>query len=383
MASLNSGLPPSQTPSRDNLIKVTFQTVHDTSEANASMYVAGSLPSLGAWDAKRARKMSRAEDGSWTLAIYIPERAEFLYQYLLLQDQTDLSKEPVVLWEGVLERRCKLNDAGSTPSKQLLLSDDTRGEANSPCPRTLSYTKTEAPSSSSKAEKNHGTSELQEEITVLLLERTRCLNELQKLKDIIGHPAETTSDFKQRESYAPSSGPLYDIIRQLQSVLRNKTLKENESSEPMLEDGAVEEAENEESLRKQIEELNRIRKELEEAHRSEKQELVDSCQESLRNVSLSKQVLEEAHAKSRAQLRTSVHSAAQSTKNVRQEHSIIRTDMLEIKKSISSFVSSVESEITHHVARVAGNMQADMVARDAVCGVGVAVIHVQEGGEST
>ncbi len=95
---------------RDMLVKVTFHAIHDSAPENAAMYLTGSLPSLGSWDVKRARKMNRAQNGSWALAIYIPEKAEFLYQYLLLQEPEDgsSSQEPIVLWEGGLERKCKL-----------------------------------------------------------------------------------------------------------------------------------------------------------------------------------------------------------------------------------------------------------------------------------
>lgn len=95
---------------RDMLVKVTFHAIHDSAPENAAMYLTGSLPSLGSWDVKRARKMNRASNGSWALAIYIPEKAEFLYQYLLLQEPETGAKnqEPITLWEGGLERKCKL-----------------------------------------------------------------------------------------------------------------------------------------------------------------------------------------------------------------------------------------------------------------------------------
>ena len=83
------------------------------------MYLTGSLPSLGSWDVKRARRMERAQNGAWALAIYIPEKAEFLYQYLLLQEpeKDAANQEPVVLWEGGLERKCRLVDRCCTASK--------------------------------------------------------------------------------------------------------------------------------------------------------------------------------------------------------------------------------------------------------------------------
>jgi hypothetical protein len=103
---------------RDMLVKVTFHAIHDSAPENAAMYLTGSLPSLGSWDVKRARKMNRAPNGSWALAIYIPEKAEFLYQYLLIQEPEDGSavQEPIVLWEGGLERKCKLVERCCRPS---------------------------------------------------------------------------------------------------------------------------------------------------------------------------------------------------------------------------------------------------------------------------
>lgn len=93
----------------DMLVNVTFHAIHDSAPANATMYLTGSLPSLGSWDLKRARKMNCNINGSWDLAIYM-EKEEFLYQYLLLQEpEADAaSQEPIVLWEGRLQGTCKL-----------------------------------------------------------------------------------------------------------------------------------------------------------------------------------------------------------------------------------------------------------------------------------
>jgi hypothetical protein len=127
---------------RDMLVKVTFHAIHDSAPENAAMYLTGSLPSLGSWDVKRARKMNRAQNGSWALAIYIPEKAEFLYQYLLLQDPEDGSgsQEPIVLWEGGLERKCKLVERCSRqpPSPappHLPVHARTHASLRSPLPR--------------------------------------------------------------------------------------------------------------------------------------------------------------------------------------------------------------------------------------------------------
>jgi hypothetical protein len=136
---------------RDKLVKVTFNAIHDSAPENSAMFLTGSLPSLGSWDNKRARKMVRASNGSWALAIYVPEKAEFLYQYMLIQDPD--SQEPVTLWEGGLERKCKLVDRYNescvalcipismalwctqltclrtcSPDRSMILADDTRGD---------------------------------------------------------------------------------------------------------------------------------------------------------------------------------------------------------------------------------------------------------------
>ena len=112
-----------QSDKRDMLVKVTFHAIHDSAPENAAMYLTGSLPSLGSWDVKRARRMERAQNGAWALAIYIPEKAEFLYQYLLLQEpeKDAANQEPVVLWEGGLERKCRLVDRCCTASPRTRL----------------------------------------------------------------------------------------------------------------------------------------------------------------------------------------------------------------------------------------------------------------------
>jgi hypothetical protein len=124
---------------RDMLVKVTFHAIHDSAPENAAMYLTGSLPSLGSWDVKRARKMNRAPNGSWALAIYIPEKAEFLYQYLLIQEPEDGSavQEPIVLWEGGLERKCKLVERFRRPSNPSRCSSSPRSRARSAAVRSL------------------------------------------------------------------------------------------------------------------------------------------------------------------------------------------------------------------------------------------------------
>jgi hypothetical protein len=64
------------------------------------MYIIGSLPSLGSWDAKKARRMHADEDGrGWTLSFYIPEKVEFLYQYFLADESSSDGGDPKILWE--------------------------------------------------------------------------------------------------------------------------------------------------------------------------------------------------------------------------------------------------------------------------------------------
>ena len=118
--------PGSAEKKRDALVKVTFCVHHDANGAeDACMYVVGSLPSLGCWDHKKARKMVLGSDGTYTLAVYIPEKVEFLYQYILARGDADPG---AVIWEGAVERKCRVEEACSTPGRRLLLEDDTRGE---------------------------------------------------------------------------------------------------------------------------------------------------------------------------------------------------------------------------------------------------------------
>lgn len=107
-ASCTKAQPSSLATDRNMLVKVTFHTIHELVPDNMAMYLTGSLLSLGSWDLERARKMKR--DGSWTLAIYVPKNEQFFYKYLLLQvpEVVDASQEPIVLWQGSLERKCKL-----------------------------------------------------------------------------------------------------------------------------------------------------------------------------------------------------------------------------------------------------------------------------------
>ena len=210
--------------------QVTFHAIHDSAPENAAMYLTGSLPSLGSWDVKRARKMNRAQNGAWALAIYIPEKAEFLYQYLLLQEPEAgaANQEPIVLWEGGLERKCKLVES---PNRSVVIADDTRGEGTtkrSPTPPAAKESDTQSwiPQTDNSSPQAAGAdSELtkEEQIDMLLKERERCQNELQKLKDIIGFTAvKSSGEYRTRDSYLPETGPLYDTVRELQHFMFKK-----------------------------------------------------------------------------------------------------------------------------------------------------------------
>ena len=329
------------------------------------MYVTGSLPSLGCWDAKRARKMAKGKDGSWILAVYIPERAEFLYQYLLLEDSTDAGKDPVVIWEGALERKCKLDNAGATPNKQFLLSDDTRGEGSSPTPKVLSYTKTEIASSASKVMSEQEKQDMQEEMNELIQERNRCQNELLKLKDILAAAVTTAdgSDFKKRESYIPDSGALYDTIRQIQAIIRSRPLRGNAKTIDEEVDNEDSVQEDVDSLRKQIEELGRVRREIEESFAEERHDLTEKCQLSQAGLEAAQQELTEERSKrqaARADLAAGFQRASSGLREVRATHAGIRGDMLEVRRSVSDLVGRAGEEINAHVARIAGAMQSEM-----------------------
>ena len=213
------------TPNRDTLVKVTFSVRHDQEVPNTDMYVTGSLPMLGSWDARRARKLARAEDGTWNLAVYIPDRVEFMYQYLLVVSNDDASAQPEVVWTGQLERKCRVEEAASTPKgKQLVLDDNTAGDSaveGTPAAKQMIKFDPLMP------ELNKETLEQrlevkQVEIDQLLEERERAQNELQKLKDIIG-AVDNPDDYKKRQSYLPDlSSPLYDTVRELQAKVQRK-----------------------------------------------------------------------------------------------------------------------------------------------------------------
>ena len=72
----------------------------------------------------------------------------------------------------------------------------------------------------------------QSEIDKLLRERERCQNELQKLKDIIGYAA-TPNEYKNRQSFLPDCGPVYETVRELQAAM----VKLQEAPAPISEEG--------------------------------------------------------------------------------------------------------------------------------------------------
>lgn len=59
-------------------------------------------------------------------------------------------------------------------------------------------------------------------------ERERCSNELQKIKDILGF-SDMPDEYKKRCSYLPDQGPLYEVARQLQTVIRSKLVDKRKS----------------------------------------------------------------------------------------------------------------------------------------------------------
>ena len=221
------------TPNRDTLVKVTFSVRHDQDIPNTDMYVTGSLPMLGSWDARRARKLVRAEDGTWNLAVYIPDRVEFMYQYLLVVSSEDTAAQPEVVWQGQLERKCRVEDATSTPKgKQLVLDDNTDGDAaveGTPAAKQMIKTDVLMPDLN-KETLEQKLDVKQVEIDQLLEERERAQNELQKLKDIIGS-VENPEDYRKRQSYLPDcSSQLYDTVRDLQAKVQRKLQRIQECS---------------------------------------------------------------------------------------------------------------------------------------------------------
>ena len=154
---------------RDALVKVTFCVHHDVGGfGDTCMHVVGSLPSLGCWDHKKARKMVADSGNMYSLAVYIPEKVEFLYQYILISCGED--GPGTTVWEGAVERKCKVEEACSTPGRRLLLEDDTRGENPSTIVPFLENTTT---NSLLKPDISQD-SRQQAELDHLLNERSRC-----------------------------------------------------------------------------------------------------------------------------------------------------------------------------------------------------------------
>jgi len=123
-----------------------------------------------------------------------------------------------VLWEGGLERKCKLVES---PNRSMVLADDTRGEGTtkrSPTPPAsdsdVQAWIPEADNASPQSAGADSTLSKEEQIDVLLKERERCQNELQKLKDIIGLTSvKASSEYRTRDSYLPETGACAYAVR--------------------------------------------------------------------------------------------------------------------------------------------------------------------------
>lgn len=158
---------------------------------------------------------------SWSITFYVPEKSEFLYQYLLVDETKDADSEQRVLWEGALERRVKLGEASSTPKKSILLIDNTKDEQSAaetslaePTPKIERIASADLGSFSELAE-------LREHADALEVERSRCANELQKLQDVIGFALDDKS-YKERDSFVPDAGPLYEKVKEIQAIVRRR-----------------------------------------------------------------------------------------------------------------------------------------------------------------
>jgi hypothetical protein len=96
-----------KSPRRNSMVTVTFCAAPPPeAPTDSTLYVMGSLPSLGSWDTLRARKMIQKDD-VWELTLSVPEAAEFLYQIVLLAAPHQPDGEPRVIWQGALEKRSR------------------------------------------------------------------------------------------------------------------------------------------------------------------------------------------------------------------------------------------------------------------------------------
>jgi len=131
-----------------------------------------------------------------------------------------------VLWEGGLERKCKLVES---PNRSMVLADDTRGEGTtkrSPTPPAsdsdVQAWIPEADNASPQSAGADSTLSKEEQIDVLLKERERCQNELQKLKDIIGLTSvKASSEYRTRDSYLPETGACAYAVRGVRTLQIN------------------------------------------------------------------------------------------------------------------------------------------------------------------
>jgi hypothetical protein len=115
----------------------------------------------------------------------------------------------------------------------MLLTDDTRGEESSFCsPATPALDRSRAGGdaqllsvqkiASSDFHESMEMSELRERLESMDQERVRCSNELQKLMDMIGFAAASDSKYRDRESYLPGSGAMYDKVKEIQALVRGR-----------------------------------------------------------------------------------------------------------------------------------------------------------------
>jgi hypothetical protein len=141
----------------------------------------------------------------------------------------------LTLFQGALERKCKVEEASSTPNKSMLLTDDTRGE-ESPLVSSFCSPATPAPSDRSRTEPQLSVQKiasadfrqslelnnLRTQVSALELERERCSSELQKLLEMVGTAGRSDNGYKDRESYMPDAGPLYDKVKAIQAAVRGR-----------------------------------------------------------------------------------------------------------------------------------------------------------------
>jgi len=343
------------TPNRDTLVKVTFSVHHDQDIPNTDMYVTGSLPMLGSWDARRARKLARAEDGTWNLAVYIPDRVEFMYQYLLVVASEDAAAQPEVVWTGQLERKCRVEEATSTPKgKQLLLDDNTASDAavdGTPAAKQMIKFDPLRP------ELNKETLEQklevkQVEIDNLLEERERAQNELQKLKDIIG-AVDNPDDYRKRQSYLPDcSSQLYDTVREIQSKVQRKLQRVVECA-VISEEGGDAEAQSVEEmkvalnesegkcsdLRARLEEAEEQIREMQAAHEVEKVELRDYYQKAMGQLDNNQKLEADQRIKEeekQTMLQSSVRVVAGQLDDIKSSYSDLKSLMHELRAAFSA-----------------------------------------------